>query len=796
MKQLRLFILLLIALSTAIAGHGQQGAFSSYIKDGMYKFDDTLKLSRKTLFTTYRTQFDLGVYDSMLRLSTNTIDTLGGVQDRYLQLYKGYPVEPTMMNVISKYGVVTHVMGFKINNLSIDVSSPISEATALANALAVVDSPKYMWQDTALIDSMAAMYLQIGDTAKADSLLVHGFDPPKGTLVINVPFQDTNLHNPSHYALCWKFEIQTMAWDTITHVDTLVDSTNTVYEIDTNTFIGYRFGQRYVIYINANTGDFYSDYEHYFGGYELRDCKTPYNGTRAVQDHTSTPFDKRRLFDDHGVTGYWTDMGKGADVLSTRRKDNWNGTNAAAYWAIERSWDYYKYVHGQEGSNFKRWPVNVVTQFPDAGAFGYPINESDASFEPNLGGKFPGKDSADLIFIVPDHSGTYYSAAQLDVLGHELTHSYIYHNAHLDYGDEAFSLNEALSDFFGSVIYNWFQSAGTYGTPTSTGSMPYWGIGWNNNNFFRHFTNPHGDVPVASWDYYGDTYVTSPNPYQTGGCIRKFFSLLTDGGTHRSTTVPSLGINTVEQDAFVTMTWWLWSGSDLHFFKDAYLAWCEKRYTKCSASWKAARSGFNAVNLLPTPSCPLVLVGTPEVATHTEVALHKIKIFVIPGGDFGLTPISYSWQIPANWNVTYNNDHSEFTLNDVDGDYSSKYVKCIVTFPGGVIDSGIAALRFVDSSYFAARFASPYTTPNQNAEKITEAQIFPNPTTDIVNIFLPEQPVNTVMHLYDITGREMYSKSLTNARSTIYLPTLKVGAYLMRVIGDNVRVNKNIVIQR
>lgn len=106
MKQITVMLIMFLLCKEGIA----QVNFSNYYHDDAYIFDDDLKVMRSDLFTTYKSQFNLGMDDEMELKDEGEIilDGNGDVRTmaRYIQKYKGYPVEGKMMNVTSKCGVV------------------------------------------------------------------------------------------------------------------------------------------------------------------------------------------------------------------------------------------------------------------------------------------------------------------------------------------------------------------------------------------------------------------------------------------------------------------------------------------------------------------------------------------------------------------------------------------------------------------------------------------------------------------------------------------------------------------
>lgn len=75
----------------ATVSHGQTFQ-EKYFKDGSYIFDDLLKVRQSELFTTYKSEFGLGVNDEMQQ-TNNVITEEGQFTTKYILLHKGIPVE-------------------------------------------------------------------------------------------------------------------------------------------------------------------------------------------------------------------------------------------------------------------------------------------------------------------------------------------------------------------------------------------------------------------------------------------------------------------------------------------------------------------------------------------------------------------------------------------------------------------------------------------------------------------------------------------------------------------------------
>src|SRR5690606_14699913 len=128
--------------------HGQTFQ-QKYFKDGSYIFDDLLKVRQSELFTTYKSEFGLGVNDEMQQ-TNNVITEEGQFTTKYILLHKGIPVEGSMMNVIGDKGIVQYANGFLRTGLNADVNNIISEQQAIEAAIEFIDATLYPWQDSTL----------------------------------------------------------------------------------------------------------------------------------------------------------------------------------------------------------------------------------------------------------------------------------------------------------------------------------------------------------------------------------------------------------------------------------------------------------------------------------------------------------------------------------------------------------------------------------------------------------------------------------------------------------------------
>jgi Zn-dependent metalloprotease len=187
-------------------------------------------------------------------------------------------------------------------------------------------------------------------------------------------------------------------------------------------------------------------------------------------------------------------------------------------------------------------------------------------------------------------------AGALDVVGHEVTHGVIAHEADLAYTDESGAVNEALADIFGTLIE--FQARDGAGN---------WAIGENLPGFsepspMRSMAEPHlkgqGSATLfdknqafsvrnrGQPDHYSE-YVARTDPlcdstwdYLNGcvhfnsGVLNKFAYLISEGGQHKGETVTGIGRLKLARIAYRALTTKLNATSGLAHAAESFVASC------------------------------------------------------------------------------------------------------------------------------------------------------------------------------------------------------------------------------
>jgi len=774
----QVFFLLLLAISMHAAAQDSTTFNSKYFKCGLYYFDDTFKLQKPDIFTTYKSQFGLGCHDSMALINEGAMDSIDTKSSRYQQYYKGYPVEIAKMNVISKYNVVLYANGFVIKNLHTNVCGAISEDSALSNALAYINAPEYAWQDSSLENNIKITGIDTTDSAC--SRLIYDSSAtyyPKGQLVIARPFGDTSWNDTSKYALCWKFTITPMRWDTVI-VDTSSDSTIVVLD----TSIGYKMAQNSVVYVNAISGEIYTNDPNVHSGYYVSCGVHPtwYYGNQNIQAYT-TFFDYYYHFKDtrHNSLYDYTSSSSGNILKSST--DNLGGENTGytGYWELEKAWDYFHVVHGFLGAD-----NNYVSSQLWKNCTTLSYSGDRAEYQPGiqtvpvLGS---GAIGYDIYYLGPDRWYDGKSAAVLDVMGHEFTHAVIYHGPNLLAYGESNYIAEGFCDYFGTMVARW------------QGSTTDFSYGYMTGDYHLSFDRPNWDYPVPGAEWYLDYGMWSlGDPVRNSGVLRHFFGLITDGGSYLGYTVNP--ISNVETDAFVTMEWWCWGNMDYMDLRNQFLAEYTYYYGFCSPQWKSVVTAWAAVNLGTVPSCKRAFIYGQGVATSDEISAGSVS-FTASAGDGVTTITAYNWIIPPTWIAVPIAGGSQLLLNNVT-DNSSQFVTCIVTYDDGTFDSLTTFLHIVDcetEDCDMGRQVNPIQRASPQANN--DVQIFPNPASNKLNIVIPSLDQTAVLQIFDVAGKEILQENITQTNSVLLLPAISEGMYIIKINNSKLNVVRKVIIE-
>lgn len=519
-----------------------------YLADGVYSFDESIRINKREVFTTFKNEFGLGKLDEMNEESTYFYPEEGIFQVKYTQKFKGYPVEGAMMNILGHDDVVERINGFVVTNLKIDDENLINQDVALKNALNFVNAEKYAWQETELDE---------------DGNNFAGKYYPKGELVISKIRETETPFTSEYYKLCYRFNIRVS--------------------------IPY---QNLAVYIDANNGTVFTTTSESSGSYPTSGTvNTWYNGTRVDELSTSGCFFCSNYFlEDQGrniTTKTWDDYKiKDYDGFWGDEGDR---TPAGAHWAVGKAWDYFATKHNKTGTDGNKKEIRIIKDkltIIGGGIASYSFNTGFNRDEIALRTDDPS---------LPKSAG--FSVAALDVMAHEYTHGMIFRSSNLQGGGfEAKSLGEGFCDIFGELVENQFHGPSNFIAGFNLGTCKG-----------RNFYDPHSDCgqtgtnsAMQSPGRYLETGIWSTtNEHADAGILRKWFHLLAFGGTHNGVSVSGVGLDIAGKIAFLSFNSWLNTSVNYPTAATLITNGTKFQYGNCSPEHIATYKAFKAVGLNP-----------------------------------------------------------------------------------------------------------------------------------------------------------------------------------------------------
>lgn len=95
----------------------------------------------------------------------------------------------------------------------------------------------------------------------------------------------------------------------------------------------------------------------------------------------------------------------------------------------------------------------------------------------------------------------------------------------------------------------------------------------------------------------------------------------------------------------------------------------------------------------------------------------------------------------------------------------------------GTVENGI-----VIGQGFLAAVQADVTLDNNDVPLLTGIALFPNPVRDIMTINLGRTVKETLMHIYDVNGREVLSQILVQEKNAIDLQQFVTGVYIVKLM--------------
>lgn len=726
--------------------YSQADFYENYFRDSVsFVFDGMDKIRQADIFTTHKAQFGLGVHDEMI-MTNNVVTEDGKLTTKYIMKHKGIPVEGSMMNIIGDKGIVLYANGFLRTGLNVDNTNIISEQDAINAAITYIDADKYIWEDS------AARAEYIAEGLDPDSALY----PQHAELLITKKRGEEYEHTAANYELCYMVRIYAIEPATVTDV-----------------------------YVNANTGSVFTEQPSGYDAYHtLGSLWTWYDG--SFNDlHTSTCNlctnftlnDMPRKI----KTGKYNNGSKAMKDNNNSWVGNDQKTGASAHWYVGKTWDFY-YNKGRAGSNYAYKPIRIYVENPNL--------TGNAQYIPDS--------FYDIINIRKDVENN--SGATFDILAHEYTHAMIYASSGLGkFGDfEARSMNEGYADIFGMKIegdvlgwHDWYVGEDLGVEVRRSFADP-------NSDQSQYFTNNGMNKGGSAAIYMQPGYWSTLNYHANAGIMRKWFHLLSNGGTFNGKTVSPLGIHTAEQIAYITFNWWLWSNVKYPEMASQTVHATIAHYGRCSKEHLQVVNAFIAVGLLPN-SIPLC--SDVEICCVTVVNVTNPPPFGDPVEEWtanirdGLSSTGdYTWHIPDGWSAV--TEGNKFTLLS-HTDNSSKMLSVSYAVDGTTYTDSLA-VHFSDEEWepTVTPPMEPDSKPTLREEDVFNGlTIYPNPADGILQVSIRSFEEQASIEIYNVSGSLIKSLNINNPNADINTSDLANGLYFIKAkTGDRVFVRKFSVI--
>ena len=167
-----------------------------------------------------------------------------------------------------------------------------------------------------------------------------------------------------------------------------------------------------------------------------------------------------------------------------------------------------------------------------------------------------------------------------------------------------------------------------------------------------------------------------------------------------------------------------------------------------------------------------VLYASKDTSYSPYIGFHRYFLnppIAVPQNYFVGTKQNDNYFLNIGFDVSRNNsDKLYYNTDNIDSAYS--------WIPSSI--KGTLMIRPIVGNWKDA-----LSTVKSNSLNSQDIRIFPNPTSGILNIVIPENNLNNKIMLFDLTGKLLKNEELST--STININELHPGIYLLRVVTGN-----------
>ncbi|MCC5922630.1 MAG: T9SS type A sorting domain-containing protein [Crocinitomicaceae bacterium] len=160
--------------------------------------------------------------------------------------------------------------------------------------------------------------------------------------------------------------------------------------------------------------------------------------------------------------------------------------------------------------------------------------------------------------------------------------------------------------------------------------------------------------------------------------------------------------------------------------------------------------------------------------SYTNVLRYKLEETVNAELDLGIFPVP-------------------ITLNRKQFEYYDHTVSNLPIFTH--TDVTITSALFNQAFTLVMSLEDPAGTVSTNNFELANVKVYPNPTSDFLQVELPEGMENTTIQILDVSGKVVLAQEANKSLSTIAVNKLTAGTYIVNIQNDSQRITRNIVIK-
>jgi Zn-dependent metalloprotease len=189
-----------------------------------------------------------------------------------------------------------------------------------------------------------------------------------------------------------------------------------------------------------------------------------------------------------------------------------------AHFGVQKTWDYYKNVHGRTGIYNDGVGVKSI------------VNVTFRGQGPATGGNAAWYGAPYKFMAYGSGTSSWFPVVAIDVAGHEMTHGVTEAMAGLTYSNDAGGLNEATSDIFGTMVE--YSAGSAQDTPDYMIGEKIYRSNPTGKTALRYMFRPGDADGGRSYNCYPAAGLTGVDPHYSSGPGNHFYYLLAEGAVN------------------------------------------------------------------------------------------------------------------------------------------------------------------------------------------------------------------------------------------------------------------------